>query len=467
MSTQGWSKKRVFQSVRTILLLLSFAFIVLFLWIYPKVNEIMEFAGLYISYKNSIWFAFIFLPLCFLALFALFSGNTVIKGRVCRLRGRWFSIGEMLQFQVFFFLLLIASLAFFTINLLNQQYHFDGLVNDGDTYRAMAISFFRQGEFFVPAYSNMPNVEQSVEIVYSRHMSPLYPIYLSAFLYLGSPELVFHVAYFTIFVLSIVVVYLATRDLYGSKAALATCAIVASIQPVADYIAAGYSEAMALIVYTLTIWAVIRSIKTEHYIIYAGLFAGLGYLTRSSIGYFLIIAGVMGFLWRFYYMRWKVLKNRSYLLAIAIFFSFIVVWAVRNIARFWDGTFQHLFIAWQTDLFIGYCLNESLHSFNFYLSALLMKGIFFTVMIFGYSWMILPHLKESIRQVKDEKISGLWLAFLLPNVISLFVVSAFYVVEADLPWVAVFWLDNLRYVSFTFVPMFWIAFEMIRRKEAE
>jgi len=465
MRVRDWSKRKALETIGTISMLLAFAFITFFLWIYPEVNQIMKFADISITYHNSIWVAFVLLPLSFLALFTLFSGKIDVEGRACRLRGKWFSICEMLRFRTFFILLLIASVALFVNNLLKQNYSWAGIVNDGGTYQAMAASFWRHYEFLVPAYTNMPAIERSTEIVYSRHMSPLYPLYLSAFIFMGASEAAFKVAYFVIFILSIVIVYLTTRNLFGSREALATSAIMASIQPIADYIAMGYSEAMVLIFYTLVVWAIIRSIETERYIIYAGLFAGLGYLTRSSIGYFFLLAGLAGFVWRFYYMRWRVLRNRNYLMAIIVFFSFVGAWAARNIVRFWDGTFIGLFSAWETDMYIEYCFKQTLDHFSFYLIALLMKGVFFAVMIFGYAWMIIPQLRESLGQIRNERVSGLWLAFLLPNVISLFIVSAFFVVEAGYPWVTPFWLDNLRYVFFTFVPLFWIAFEAIRQKE--
>lgn len=456
----GWSKKKVVETAKTFFMLLAFASVILFLWIYPRINQIIEFTNVFITYASSIWLAFILLPLCFFTIFALFYGKIDIENKTCHLRGKWFSIYEVLRFPTFFVLLLIASVILFIISLSAKSYSWNEITNDGELYQSMALSFCQHHEFLVPAFTNMPNIGSSVEIVYSRHMPPLYPIYLSLFVCTGSSEVAFKIAYLTIFIFAIAIVYFTTSNLFGWKEGLALSAIMASIQPIAEYVAMGYSEAIVLIFYTLVVWAIIKSLKNEHYIILAGLFAGLGYLTRSSLGYFFFIAGLAGFLWRFYYMRWRVFRNHSYLVAILIFFSLVGVWAIRNIVHFWDGTLIGLLSAWETDLFIGYCFKQSLDNFGFYLVVLLMKAIFFGVMIFGYSWMIIPHLRESVKQIKDEKISGLWLAFLLPNVISLFIVSAFYVVEANLPWVSVFWLDNLRYVFVTFVPMYWIAFSV-------
>ncbi len=60
----------------------------------------------------------------------------------------------------------------------------------------------------------------------------------------------------------------------------------------------GFAEALVAMLFVLTVWAILKSLKRTRYIVWAGLFAGLGFLAKASLGYF-FFAGLAGLLWRF------------------------------------------------------------------------------------------------------------------------------------------------------------------------
>ncbi|MEM3341192.1 MAG: glycosyltransferase family 39 protein, partial [Thermoplasmata archaeon] len=145
-----------------------------------------------------------------------------------------------------------------------------------------------------------------------------------------------------------------------------------------------YTENMVILTYSLTIWAIYKSIEEQKYIILAGVFAGIGYLTKSSMGFFFIIAGLCGFAWRFYFMRWKLFKNIYYITAVGIFALFVVSWAIRNLYHFWDGTLLGLLTQWQTSESIAEATAEAFHQPSVFLLGLFIKTVFFALL---YSYM--------------------------------------------------------------------------------
>jgi len=318
---------------------------------------------------------------------------------------------------------------------------------DANYFITMARSLPLHGEFIMPwgdpsEYTGVPT--------YSHHYSPLFPVWLDLFFTaFGSSEVVAEAAGYVMSLLALVVIIWTTRNLYGWQRALVVGAIFALDYELIIESGKLYTENMSFLFFTLTMWAILKGLKNDRYIALAGLFAGLAYLCRSALGYFFIIAGVGGFLWRFYYMRWSVFKNKWYLLAIAIFGGIVGGWSLRNVARFgWPN--------WETSLTFQRTAAQALSDPLRYTGLMLLLAPFFVMVLAMYAFYWLPELRGSLRKWKDEEISGLWLAVFLVPFTLLFIagMQSFYETERGL---TPFLRDRVRYLIFAFLPLVWLA----------
>ena len=311
----------------------------------------------------------------------------------------------------------------------------------------MGESLGRHGEFVLPygdasEYTGVPS--------YSHHYSPLFPAYLAAvYSIFGSSILASRMAALVMSLLAVAVVIWATKDLYGLEKALVAGAIVSIDYELIIETGKVYSESMTLVFFTLTMWAILRGVKNDRYIVLAGFFASLAYLARSALGYFFIIAGVGGFLWRFYYMRWKVFTNKYYMIAIGIFLVTVGAWSLRNVSRFgWPN--------WETSLIFQRGVAGAWSDPLRYLSFIVVLIPFFILILGTYAAFWLPELRASLRRIKNEEVSGLWLAIVLVPFTLLFIagVQSFFESQHGLP---PFLRDRYRYLVFAFVPIVWLA----------
>ncbi len=323
---------------------------------------------------------------------------------------------------------------------------------DGKRYEMMAMGFLEHGEFRMP-FGNVYFSEQETE--YSHHYPPLFPLYLAAwYSVFGFSPLVTEIASITLSLVALGAVFWASNSLYGQRVALFVTAALAVNPPLLNSTYRASSESLVLIFFTLTMWAIIRSLKDDRYMIYAGIFAGLGYLTKSSMGYFFIVAGICGFMWRFYYMRWKVFKNKHYMAAIGIFFGFVGTWAFRNILR--HGS-------WETSNFVTFCSRQL---FEYPLEWVYKTVIYiphYLLTFFFIGIFVLPELKRTVKKIKVEEYSGLWLGVGLAFVIAWLLSGIMWMGEDYNN--AGNWFPN-RYTIIAFVPLFWLITREIDWKRA-
>ncbi len=322
---------------------------------------------------------------------------------------------------------------------------------DANYYLVMGQSLAQRGEFYMPwgDPSNLNGIPS-----YSHHMSPLFPAYIGFFYALfGFSYIVAKFATVIISIITIAVIFWTTKNLYGKERGLVAATIFALSYELIVETGKLYSENLTLLFFTLTIWAIIRGVKEDKYIVYAGLFAGLSYLSRSSLGYFFIIAGVGGFLWRFYYMRWGVFKNKWYLLAIAIFLGIVGGWGLRNLNHFgWPN--------WETSTVIQQTILNAFSQPIRYIELILLLVPFFIMILLTYGAFWLPEFRASLRHIKDEQVSGLWLAVFLIPFIALFVSGALSLDETQ-KGVTLFWRDRVRYILYAFVPIVWLGIRTV------
>jgi hypothetical protein len=175
-------------------------------------------------------------------------------------------------------------------------------------------------------------------------------------------------------------------------------------------------------------------------------------------------------------MKWRVFKNRNYLIAIAVFFALLSTWTLRNLALFWDGSIRNLWTASQPSSYLQEALVYSIANdvgsafVQFWIFALL--SLFF---LLPYLWILSPYLNGALKQVRNEQVSCLLLAITLPILIGLIMSSVDFVYENWwMPdyWVSYYPISQIRYLVFTIVrylfisivPLSWLAYELANRK---
>ena len=342
--------------------------------------------------------------------------------------------------------------------------------SDGDTYTAMGHAWAVGHEFLMP-YGDVTTWGPTPP-GYSNHYPPAYPFFLGiVFTLFGFGLWQAKIAAVFVALVSIAVVYATTRDLYGRTAAALTAGITA-IEPHLLWVTgAGFSENMVLIFFALTMWAIVRSLKDDRYIVFAGLFAALAYLSRASVGYFFVVAGMGGLLWRFYFRRWKVFTNVWYMLAILIFGSIAFAWAMRNVLLF--GWAQETIVLfgrsytfdmplWETSSYTRYVQDLALEKSDQWRYALVAKIPFFLAFLGWYALPLLPETWKATKKIRDEETSALWLSVFLVWVIAWAIAGMFWVFEQS----SLYWLDNRRYVLIGCLPLLWLAFREARPERA-
>lgn len=331
-----------------------------------------------------------------------------------------------------------------------------GLINnlpraDGSHYVYMGANFSKYGEFYLPQFNTIYSID-STQLESSHHFPPLFPAYLSIFYYLfGYSLIATRIAIFFLYMIQLIVIYLATYDLFKSKKKSLIVTALVGLNPYLIYYTCHlYSEVLVIIFFTLVIWAILKGIKNEKYLIIAGFFAGLGYLTKSSVGYFFLIAGICGFIWRFYYIKWQIFKSKWYIGAIGIFLFFIGVWAYRNIIIFgWPH--------WETSSYVSYVNEYSLNHLDLYIPMLFIKSFFLLLLLLLYGIFFIPELLISIKKWKDEENSGLLLAVFTVFFIGAIFVAAFYLIEEG----PIINGENIRYILMAYVPLLWLGMKYI------
>jgi 4-amino-4-deoxy-L-arabinose transferase-like glycosyltransferase len=365
---------------------------------------------------------------------------------------------------VSFLLTIIIGCSVFTyLNFSATQEHYNWM-HDGLLYQQMGQSFLSNHEFIVDGR-------------YTHHLAPVYPLYLSMFYAFLPVHLGTQIAVEIMFALSIIVTFMVTKKLYGTTGALITTGLMATVPTYLFSASRNYSEPIMLIWYTLTIYFILESLnpKKENRIIFAGVCAALGFLTKSSLGYFFLITGLAGFLWRFYYMKWRVFKNKNYLLAILIFFALVLTWTARNLYHFWDGTFSDFFVASQTS---EYFHAATVHSLTKDFGSFFVQFWFFMVLtalfMLSYVWIFSGYIARTFSRIRDERISCLWLSIMLPLFIGWMIGAIYFVFEIE--WMPDYWLtyypvSQIRYLIFALirycfiaiVPLSWLAYESAKK----
>ncbi len=315
-----------------------------------------------------------------------------------------------------------------------------GIVYDGAVMSVMGESFAAHGEFLVP-YASVPT--------FYHHYPPLYPMYLSVFYrLLGFGLLTTKLAELVLSLGLVGVVWVTTADLMGRRKAWYAAAF-AALEPmflITSLI--GYSEELVGILFVLTAWAAVKGLRQLPYLTLAGLFAGLGFLAKASIGWVFAVTLVMGFLWMYRVRGWWILKSKWFVAGAGLFALLAGGWTLRNLNVYgWPNyeTSAYLNAVYTYGYAHPWLLSE----------ALLVKVPLFLIFFLLYAGFFLPEVRLSRARARGEATGLLWAIVGSTFVMAWIVSSFFWTVEQTPLW----WWDNLRYVVVASPVIVWLVLQ--------
>ena len=312
-----------------------------------------------------------------------------------------------------------------------------GIVYDGAVMSVMGQSFALDGEFLVP-YASVPT--------YYDHYAPLFPMYLSLFYRaFGFGIWATKLAELTLSVLLIGVVWATTADFFGRRKAWYAAAFVAQEPMFLITSLIGYSEVLVGTLYVLMAWGAVKGLRDPRYFALAGLFAGLGFLAKASIGWVIVVALGAGFLWLWRARGVWILRNRWFLAGVGAFAVLAGGWTIRNLVRFgWPN--------WEMSSCVSY-----VYAYGFAHPGLLGAALFAKIPVFAaffllYSGLFLSELRWPLRHVRGEETSLPWTMVGSTFGMGWIMSSFFWTVEQTSLWS---W-DNLRYVVIVSPLILWL-----------
>ena len=211
---------------------------------------------------------------------------------------------------------------------------------DGNVYIAVGHSLAKTGKLMAPWGGDF-GTGNTTNLEYTR-ISPLYPSYLAVFyIIFGFSIEITQIAGLILAIITLLTIYLTTKNLFGHQKGLIVTAIISVTWPFIIFPGLEYGDNMVLLFFVLTLWSFLRGLKDSRFMIAFGLFGAAFLLTKiHSVHFIFLIAVVIGFfLWRFYYLGWDVFKHKSYVLGGIIFLIITLGWQIRNYIRF-SGTSQ-------------------------------------------------------------------------------------------------------------------------------
>jgi 4-amino-4-deoxy-L-arabinose transferase-like glycosyltransferase len=318
--------------------------------------------------------------------------------------------------------LVLVGIAFRIVALIRWD-----IVYDGAVYAVMGNSLLQHGEFLVPA--------ASAPTFYDQY-PPLFPAYLAMFYsVLGFGANQTKIAEFVLSLLFIGTVHATSKDLLGRPRAWYVTAFV-SLEPIFLITTSiGFSESLVGLVFVLTVWAIVRSLKDPRFMLLAGVCAGLGYLAKGSLGPLFLVAGLAGLAWRVRLGGLRVFRDPWYTSGIGVFVSVLGLWSLRDISRFgWPH--------WDTNSVVDSAYAYSLAHPGTFAIGLTMKVPWFLLIFAFYAGPFLPQLRIAWRRKAEGTAGALLLAVALVFVMGWIVSAAFWTVEGTPLW----WTDNMRYV---------------------
>ena len=300
---------------------------------------------------------------------------------------------------------------------------------DGTYLATLGYNFLRYHDFV------------DIEGVSTYARSWTYPAYLAVFYYLfGFTIPVTKIAAIFLSISVLGIVYLTTRDLFDRQEALVTTAIIALMSTLIVITGKGWIENIVLLFFIPTVWAMIKGFKDSRYIVVASVFAGLTYYTKTDVGFTVIIVGILAFaVWRFYYMRWSLFKDKNYHSAFAI----ILLMALLRAALIGSAAED---ISYTTQVASPSHL-ITMDGFLRFLSQI----PYHALLLWSFLIFFIPELKDSIKKIRDEYYSFLFL-IIIGLTLVVIVHASGYPIFSTSPLKRV----SREYITIVYVPVLWL-----------
>lgn len=317
---------------------------------------------------------------------------------------------------------------------------------DGSLYAIMGKSFSRSPNI-VELYSNY------------KSASILYPLYLSGFYYIfGYSVELTRIAAISTGIMFIGVVYLCTKNLYGQQKGLIVASIFSLEALFIRSLSWNCAENFIGIFFVATIWALIKSIERDRYILLVALFGLLFFLSKSSMGAFIVPAIFAIFLWKFYYMRFQIFKRKPYIILMSVIALSVFVFILVNIILLWDGSLNSILMALNPNRYLyGEYTSGILNHLDLILYNMLIGLPFFLLLLSIYGNFWFQELTKGAKKFREEHTSLLWLCFIGISFITwAFLGYAVWCLSSGIK----LWYNpdtSVRYLSIGYIPLMWLA----------
>lgn len=288
----------------------------------------------------------------------------------------------------------------------------DGLNPDATTYMEVSKSLYFTGSL---------QIETSLV---PRHPPLMSIVFLPFGVSLGFTEFAVHTLQLLLMLLDLVVLYLISLR-FGRIAALVP-PIFLGLDPVLYLnMSEGRSLALLILFVQITLWGIWKGLGDSRWLPITAAAASLGFLTADSVGYLFLVAGIAGFFWRFYYVRWTIFRDRGYWVAAAVLLSTVGVWTLVNLAEIGSP---------YTDPRVALYLNQLFVATPIYVSAILVAGLatyfFLYVSQAAIPFLLLRRGRTALtslprRIVHDQKVGALVLFIVVTISIASIVSAAF------------------------------------------
>jgi 4-amino-4-deoxy-L-arabinose transferase-like glycosyltransferase len=314
---------------------------------------------------------------------------------------------------------------------------------DGNAYAAMGKALLDHGAFLMPwgdgsGFDTAPSL--------SHHYPPAFPTYLAGvYSVLGFGVWQTKVANLVLALVAVGVTYACTRNLYGHKVALAVAGVMAMIPRLTIVAGTGFSENLVLLLFVLTLWALLKSLEKPFWVVPAGVFAGIGILTRAGMGPFFFIAAAGGLGWRLWHRGWKAtFTDPWYLTGGVLTLTLAGIWAVRNLSHWHE---------WQGSNYNIMAVNHALGNFSWFAVGFFFKATLFALLLLLFVKTFQPEYEKAKAHWKTEADSLLWICILVVAFVGACMAAVFWTIEQTPP----FWMDPERYLVIAYVPLLWLV----------
>ncbi len=316
---------------------------------------------------------------------------------------------------------------------------------DGNVYTSVGYNIANTGEVMVP-WGGDYGTGNTTNLGYTK-TTPVYPSYL-AFFYVvfGYSIDITQIAGTILGIITLLIIYLTTKDLFGHQKGLIVTAIMSVTWPLITYPGMEWGDNMVVLFFVLTLWSFLKGLKDSRYMILVGLFGGVLFLTKvHGVHFIFILALVVGFfLWRYLFMRKEVFKDKNYYFGALIFLLITGAWLFRNYMRF-SGSIQ------------GTSSGAAPLSLSMELLLMfILKFLFLIILAAVCALYWLPELRATLSKVKKENYNALWVfagGFFLLIWLVTSLMGGVKIYDRNV----VFRLNHIRYIVPIYIPLLWLV----------